>query len=112
MTLEISEVAQQVTNFLGPYLKPLLEKNEIALERSVARQIVGLWGELGAMISNRSTAKAAAEKLAMNPTDAQARNQFTREITEILKLMPDVLAEIKLTLSQTSEVSNNKTGVF
>jgi len=107
MELEVGEVAQQVTNFLGPYLKPLLEKSEIVLEKSVAKKVVGLWDKLSAMILNRPAAKAAAEKLAANPTDRQVRNQFTRELTEILAFMPNLLVELKPILAQTGVTSHN-----
>ena len=110
-----NELAMQVVEQLGEYLGPLLEKGEAALikggekalESAASKTVQSLWQKLGGAITGRPQAKAAAEKLASSPNDAQAKQQFADELLPILQFMPNLAQELKAILEQASDGSHN-----
>jgi len=109
------ELANHLVDQLGDYLGPLLEKGEAALikggekalEGAATKTVQAIWQKLGGLITGRKEAKNAAEKLASQPNDKAAKEQFTKELVTILAFANNLVPELKEILKQAGDGSRN-----
>ncbi|MEP0914189.1 hypothetical protein NDI45_25100 [Leptolyngbya sp. GB1-A1] len=99
-----------LVSFLAPFLPSLFNLGTKAAE-SVAEKFgedawekaKSLWSKLRPKVEAKPLAQGAAQELAQNPNDEDAREALTKQLQKILEADPALAAEIARLLEDSSE---------
>ena len=99
-----------LASFLAPFLPSLLNLGTKAAESAAEKfgedaweKAKSLWGKLRPKVEAKPLAQGAAQELAQNPEDEDAREALTKQFQKILEADPALAAEISQLLEEDAE---------
>src|SRR5690554_1168512 len=108
-TMDITQLAQQITIQLSPYLPHLIPAAVGAVSKMVDGALEHAGGAFAKNIWNRlqgrrSSLDAAAKNVAANPENADAQATLRAQITELLSTDASLVSELLKLLAQRESV--------